>query len=82
LVEADRCRGIVHPDPGSPASGDWLSLRFAIDLQTGDAAGAVARLDSLLHLPGGALTRAWLRIDPTFAPLKGNPRFELLVTGK
>jgi len=24
----------------------------------------------------------WLRIDPNFAPLKGNPRFERLVAGK
>ena len=25
------------------------------------------------------LTRAWLRIDPSFAPLKGYPRFDRLV---
>ena len=25
------------------------------------------------------LTPAWLRIDPTFAPLRGNPKFEKLV---
>ena len=30
----------------------------------------------------GGLVPGWLRIDPTFAPLKGNPRFERLVTGK
>jgi len=24
------------------------------------------------------LSPGWLRIDPTFAPLKGNPRFERL----
>jgi hypothetical protein len=30
--------------------------------------------------PRGAESR--LRIDPTFAPLKGNPRFERLVAGK
>jgi len=28
------------------------------------------------------LSPGWLRIDPTFAPLKGNPRFERLISGK
>jgi len=28
------------------------------------------------------LSPGWLRIDPTFAPLKGNPRFERLVAGR
>jgi hypothetical protein len=28
------------------------------------------------------LSPAWLRIDPAFAPLKGNPRFERLIVGK
>ncbi len=82
LAEAERWRGIVRPEPGSPQWAEWLLLRSGIDVLTGDAAGGVARLDSLLHLPGGFLTRAWLRIDPTFAPLKGNPQFERLVAGK
>jgi hypothetical protein len=28
------------------------------------------------------LSPAWLRIDPNFAPLKGNPRFERLIATK
>jgi hypothetical protein len=27
------------------------------------------------------LSPGWLRIDPAFAPLKGNPRFEKLAAG-
>jgi hypothetical protein len=35
-------------------------------------------LDPLLRMPYD-LSTGWLRIDPMFAPLKGNPRFERLI---
>jgi hypothetical protein len=28
------------------------------------------------------LSPGWLRIDPTFTPLRGNPRFERMVAGR
>jgi hypothetical protein len=40
----------------------------------------VDQLEKLLAQPY-FLTRAWLRIDPSFAPLKGYPRFDRLVSG-
>jgi len=46
----------------------------------GDAEKTLDQLEPLLATPY-FLTPAWLRIDPTFAFLKGNPRFERLVTG-
>jgi serine/threonine-protein kinase len=42
---------------------------------------ALDQLEPLLKMPY-YLSPGWLRIDPTFAPLKGNPRFERLVAGK
>ena len=42
---------------------------------------AIDILEKILQRPY-YLTRAWLRIDPTFAPLKGNARFEKLVAEK
>ena len=39
------------------------------------------QLEPLLRMPY-YLSPGWLRIDPTFAPLKGNPRFEKLVASR
>ena len=36
----------------------------------------------LLGTPASDLTPAWLRLDPIFTPLKGNPRFEKLIAAK
>jgi len=44
------------------------------------AAETLDRLEPLLKMPY-YLSPGWLRIDPTFAPLKGNARFERLVAG-
>ena len=35
-------------------------------------------LERLLEIPY-YLSPAWLRIDPEFTPLRGNPRFERLI---
>jgi TolB-like protein/tetratricopeptide (TPR) repeat protein len=47
---------------------------------TGDHQRALDLLEPLLREPYD-LTPGWLRIDPNFDPLRGNPRFERLVAG-
>jgi hypothetical protein len=47
-------------------------------LMAGEPEKALDILEPLVKLPY-FLTPAWLRIDPTWAPLKGNPRFERLI---
>ena len=49
-------------------------------LLVGENEQALDILEQLVKIPY-VLTPAWIRIDPNFAPLKGNPRFEKLIRG-
>ena len=51
-----------------------------IYMLVGEPDKALDLLEPLLKIPY-YLSPGWLRIDPNFAPLKGNPRFERLVAG-
>jgi tetratricopeptide (TPR) repeat protein len=49
-------------------------------LLVGENEKALDVLERLVKIPY-VLTPAWIRIDPNFAPLKGNPRFEKVLSG-
>jgi hypothetical protein len=51
-------------------------------IQSGEPDKALDLIVPLLSTNGSDLTPAYMRIDPSFAPLKGNPRFEKLIAGK
>lgn len=51
-----------------------------IYILVGEQEKALDRLEPLLKMPY-FLSPGWLRIDPTFVPLRGNPRFERLAGG-
>jgi len=79
----DRDRGLAV----ARASGDqWSSIPYSqhlaarIDLALGDRDGAIAELREILSKPY-FISPAWLRIDPTWDPLRGDARFEKLAHG-
>ena len=57
---------------------DHLAAR--IDLALGDREAAITDLAALLRKPY-FISPGWLRIDPTWDPLRGDPRFEKLARG-
>jgi serine/threonine-protein kinase len=58
----------------------YQELMARIYLMVGEPGKALDMLEPLLKIPY-FLSPGWLRIDPTWAPLKGNPRFEQLIAG-
>ena len=75
-------RGLsLLPLAGDAVNGPYYQHQIArIFLLVGEPENALDRLEPLLKQPY-YLSPGWLRIDPTFAPLKGNPRFERLIAG-
>ena len=64
-------------------TGPYVKFQVArILIQSGELDRALDLIAPLLTTNGSDLTPAYMRIDPSFAPLKGNPRFEKLIVGK
>jgi tetratricopeptide (TPR) repeat protein len=62
--------------------GPLVSVNLArIYTMLGRSDAAIDQLQVVLSKPG-PLSPGWLRADPLWAPLRGNPRFERLVAGK
>ena len=51
-------------------------------IQSGDYQHALDLLEPLISMNASDVTPAYLRIDPSFAPLRGMPRFEALLPAR
>ncbi|MEO8191423.1 MAG: protein kinase [Acidobacteriota bacterium] len=78
--EGERGAALV-PMSRSAYDGPYYQHQLArIYIRVGEFEKALDHLEPLLKIPY-VLTPGWLRIDPNFDPLRGNPRFQKLVAG-
>ena len=80
IAEGERGVALV-PVSRDALLGSYIQHQLVrIYLLLGEPEKALDQLEPLLKIPC-YLSPGWLKIDPTFAPLRGNPRFERLVNG-
>jgi serine/threonine-protein kinase len=80
IAEGERSLALM-PISKDAANGAYDQHQLArIYIMVGEPEKALDQLEPLLKIPY-LLSPGWLRIDPAFAPLKGNPRFERLISG-
>ena len=75
-------RGVeVQPMTKDAYFGPYIQLQLArVHMMVGSKDRAVELLKPLVEVPNN-LSKAWLRLDPTFDPLRKHPGFQALVGG-
>ena len=80
IREGEKAAALL-PTSKDAYTGPYIEhLLVRIYLLTGDKEKALDHLEPLLKVPYH-LSPGWLRIDPTFAPLLGEPRFQKMAAG-
>ncbi|HTS90067.1 MAG TPA: protein kinase [Gemmatimonadales bacterium] len=81
IAEGERAVALAPASQDAYGGPYNLHQLARIYLLVGEPDKALDLLERLLKMPY-YLSPEWLRIDPSFAPLHGNPRFERLIAGK
>ena len=80
IREGERCLALM-PIGGDAYVGPYFRHQLVrIYMILGEKEKALDRLEELMKVPY-FVSPGWLRIDPSFDPLRGQPRFEMLARG-
>jgi TolB-like protein/Flp pilus assembly protein TadD len=79
VAEGERGVALLPIEKDAESGAYFVHQLARIYLRIGQPEKALDQLEKVMAVPY-YLSPAWLRIDPEFAPLRGNPRFERLAT--
>ncbi|MBI3790591.1 MAG: protein kinase [Gemmatimonadetes bacterium] len=78
---ADKALKVRETEQDATQAGYIRYQAARIYIQAGATDKALNLIEPLMTMNYSDLTPAWLRLEPVFRPLKGNPRFEKLAAG-
>ena len=83
IREGERSLVMLPRSEDSVLSPGIEELLARTKTEVGEASSAISRIERLLTVPyaPGPITKALLRLDPAWNPLRSNPRFQQLIAG-
>jgi serine/threonine-protein kinase len=79
IREGERAVELMPARKSAMDGGMLIQYLAVIYAWTGEKDRAIERLAEAAKLPGSHITYGYLRLDPFWDPLRGDPRFEAIV---